>query len=695
LRKLSAKYFLLLILVLCSSAGFGQSTLPGNTPTLPKTQRDTSKSNTSQWRDEEARITYQKLNSAKTYIPDTSIHTFHRQPFTQPGYRDMGNLGSPVTNMLFTPEYRVGPTLGYHVFDVYRFFVDSANFYNTTRPYSIFNYQLGSKLEQIAGILHTQNITPTWNFCFEYHKINSPGFYKIQRNNHDNGCFTTNYKSPDQHYTIYAAVVYNKEQHDENGGMPIDTQLTSPYYIDRRTIDVAYQHDAYSLTRSSVTNMQRDFTMLIQHSYMWGRPDTTYNADSTQFTARLIPRFSVTHKLQLSTEKHEYKDFNPDSLRYTTLFNQSFGTTGNLAGGDSVQTDQKWFWIDNQFLINGFIGKPDDQLKFSAGLGNRVDEFFSSPVFHLIHNPPTFWFYYVGQDKVNILSNYMTGEIKKEALRAGEWEYGANTKFFLTGDYAGRFVLNALIGKELKNNWGNFAAGFQQQLNAAPFNYTTYENLYTRLSFNFNNESVTAVYGTLDNPRLHISGGLRNYVIANYIYLNENELPAQYNVPFSITQAWARKVFKFGYFFLDNEVVYQKIPDNAPVNVPSLMGKHQLSFEKRMFHSPLKIALGIELRYNTAYYVPGYDALLNRFFYQKSSYITNAPEEAVFLNFRIKRFRAFLMGDNLQTLFGNHNTILYTGTPVYNFGQDQVSSIPRYAAPDVVIRFGFSWSLIN
>ena len=69
----------------------------------------------------------------------------------------MGNLGSPVNNLMFTPEDRAGPSLGYHINDVYRMNVDSLNYYSTNRPYSIFSYQLGSKLEQTASIMHSQN----------------------------------------------------------------------------------------------------------------------------------------------------------------------------------------------------------------------------------------------------------------------------------------------------------------------------------------------------------------------------------------------------------------------------------------------------------------------------------------------------------------------------------------------------------
>src|SRR5205823_5715550 len=124
---------------------------------------------------------------------------------------------------------------------------------------------------------HTQNIKPWWNFAIDYRKVNSPGFYKIQRNNHDAASFTTHYQSKDHHYELYGALIYNKMQHDENGGIVSDSELLDPNYTDRRTLHVAFDNQTYSLTRSSITNMQRDFTMQVLHSYTWGHGDTLYN----------------------------------------------------------------------------------------------------------------------------------------------------------------------------------------------------------------------------------------------------------------------------------------------------------------------------------------------------------------------------------------------------------------------------------
>ncbi len=676
-RKLSFYLFLLI----CSATGYAQvSTLPNGVA------RDTSmgNNNNDKWKSEDPKISYEHLNSVRTYYPDTAINKFHRAPFTQTWGRDLGNLGGPVNNLFFTPEDRVGPTLGYHVYDVYRYNVDSLNFYNTRRPYSNFNYLLGSRAEQKASLMHTQNVMPNWNFAAEYRKTNSRGFYNSQRSNNDNAFLSTNYKSNNKRYVLYAGMVYNKLQTDENGGIVNQIDFDSSKYSDRRTIKTAYQESTYSQTvaRSPVTNSLRDFTFLLQHSYQWGKTDTTYNADSTQYATRLLPRFSVTHRLAASTEQHTYKDLAPDSLRYVSLFEQQFTNNGSyVSGGDSVLARQKWNWIDNKFLLNGFLGKEGKQVGFSAGFGIRYDQFISQPDT-------------VGRDKNDIVSNYLEGELKKEALQPGAWGYGANTKFFITGAQAGSFLLNAQIGKQLKNNIGGFAAGFEQRLNSAPYSYTTYTNAYTRITNNFGKESVTTLFAMLESPRLRLSAGYRNHVVANYIYINEQGRPDQYAGTYSISQVWGRKVFKLGNFYFDNEVVFQQVPDNAPVNVPALMGRHRFSYERPMFKRSLILAAGIDVRYNTQYDPAGYNAMLNRFFYQNSKSVGNTPEMAIFLNFRIKRFRAFLMGDNLQQLFSK-NAILYTGTPVLNYNNTGTSILPIYAAPDALFRFGFNWVMVN
>ena len=104
------------------------------------------KSNTDEWHDENknVKVRYKYLHSVKNFQPDSSIHTFHRRKYLQPWMTDLGNYGSPARNLMFTPEDRFGPTLGYNLVNVFHIQPDSLKFYNTTVPYSVFSFSLGT-----------------------------------------------------------------------------------------------------------------------------------------------------------------------------------------------------------------------------------------------------------------------------------------------------------------------------------------------------------------------------------------------------------------------------------------------------------------------------------------------------------------------------------------------------------------------
>lgn len=616
------------------------------------------KANTTDWDETDAEIYYTRAFSTVKLHFDSTVHTVHRRPHSQPWFRDLGNLGSPSMNLQFTPQNPVGLSLGYHSFDAFRFVADSLKYYNTTRPYSVFTYNLGGKQEQTAQIFHTQNIKPYWNFAFNYRKTNSPGFYFIQRNNNDNFYVTTNYTAPSLQYQLYAAVSYNKQQHDENGGIVSDTFLSNPQYSDRKSIPVNFYSSGYSSLRSPVTTLQRDFTLLVDHAYTWGRKDTTYNEDSTQYAMHLTPRFRLSHSLELGSQRYQFKDIRPDSLRYNDFFKRGFGTT------DSVFMQQNWFYTDNRFLINGLLGKDSNQFVFNAGIGNRIDQFATD--------------YITGRQEDNVISNYLISSIKKEARKEKQWDFAANAKLLITGSAAGNFLADIAIAKDLGNKWGSIKAGASQQLNNAPYNFTIAQNQYWSRLNNFNKESTTTLFATIQSPKYYFSAGIKNYLIQNYLYFNESQAPAQYAGTFSLSQIWLRKLFYFGIFTLDNELLYQQQTSGAPVNVPKFLGRHQLAIERSLFKSSLKIATGVEVRYHSDYYANGYSPFFNQFYYQNAYLVSNIPEVSVFFNFRIKRFRSYLMFDQVQQ-FVHKNTIITKG----------------YAAQNASFRFGFSWVMIN
>lgn len=649
---------------------------PGNPITLQNApQRDTTNRKAApNWHDEPVTI-YSTLafSNVRAYLPDSQIHNFQRRPFIQPYYRDLGNLGTPAYNLLFTPENlgQTGPSLGYHVYDVYRFNADSLRYYNTTRPYTSFAYQLGSKLEQTLRFMHTQNINSRWNFMAQYQKINSPGYYRLQRSNHDAGAATTHYTSRNLRYELYGAAVYNKEQTDENGGILGDSLLDNARYLDRQTIPVALDNPGYTNSssqgrRSSYTNTFRDFNILLRHQYTLGHSDTSYNADSTQYYIHLVPRFSIGHRFEAGSQKHTFKALVPDAAAWTSFFTRTF------ASSDSVYSIQNWNWIDNRITLSGFVGEGPHQVAASVGIGNRVDAFYTD--------------YEIDRERSSIISTYLTADVRKEALTPNAWAYNAAAKFFVTGAAIGDFRLNGALSKNFGPRIGSLSIGGAQQLTDAPYAYTIYENQYFRQTADLSKESITSFFGALSIPRLGLTAGARTYLINNFIYLadsagrvsNGKMEFSQQSGAFTVSQFTLRKVQHLGPFVLDADAAIQGATGATPVYVPLLLARLSASYEAPLFSRALRIATGFDLRYHSPYTPVGYAPFYNRFYYQSQYTADNMPEASLFFNFRVKRFRAYLMADQFQTLFWR-NTVVY----------------PYYPSQDLMIRFGFEWVLVN
>jgi hypothetical protein len=649
---------------------------PGTAPTLQNApQRDTTnRKSSTNWHDETVTI-YSTLafSGVRHYLPDSEVHNFQRRPFIQPYYRDLGNLGTPVYNLLFTPENlgSTGPSLGYHAYDAYRFNADSLLYYNTTRPFTSFSYQLGSKLEQTLRMMHTQNINRRWNVMLRYRKINSPGYYRLQRSNHDAGALSTHYTSKNLRYELYGAAVYNKEQTDENGGILGDSLLDDIRYIDRGTIPVALDNPGYTNSssqgrRSSYTNTFRDFNVLLRHQYTLGRVDTLYNSDSTQYSVQLTPRFSVGHRFEAGSQKHKFKALAPDAAAWASFFTRTF------ASNDSVYSEQYWSWIDNRVVLSGFVGKGASQASGSVGLGNRVDAFYTD--------------YVAGRENSSAISTYLTGDVRKEALTPNAWAYTATAKFIVAGVSAGDFLLNGSLSKDFGPRIGSLSVGASQQLTDAPYAYTIYENQYFRQTADLAKESITSFFGALNVPRLQLTADARTYVINNFIYLadsagrvtNGRLAFSQQSGGFTVNQFTVRKLQRIGPFVLDGDVAIQGATGATPVYVPLALARLGITYEAPLFSRALHIATGADLRYHSPFTPVGYAPFYNRFYYQTAYTADNMPEAALFFNFRVKRFRAYLMADQFQTLFWR-NTVV----------------IPNYPAQDLMIRFGFDWVMVN
>jgi hypothetical protein len=555
---------------------------------------------------------------------------------------------------------------GFHAFDIYKWTTDRTRFFNTTRPYSELNYLLGTRAEQLIEVLHTQNIKPNWNASFNYRMINSPGFFKNQKTNHNNYQFTSWYQGKKKRYNNYFIILANKLQSSESGGIRNgENYLADPIYKDRFNIptniggDAAFGTNFFS-TKITTGNKYNELTVLMRQQYDLGKKDSLVT-DSTVIPL-FYPRLRFEHTFQYSKYNYNFIDYSPDSAYYHDTYRV------RLPGiNDSVSIADKWKEIVNDFSIYQFPDAKNLQqfFKIGASLQNLKGNFDSSS--------KTFY-------------NLIAHAEYRNRTRNQKWDVEAMGKLYLnglnSGDYEAHISLQRFAGKKL----GYLQVGFENVNRSPSFNYDTRSSFYfDTTARSFNKENTAHLFASFFNPALKIRLSGDYYLVSNYLYLKNYYQLQQEGVLFNLLRVSLQKVFHFGkHWNWYTDIYLQQKTGAAELNVPLVFTRNRLAFEG-VFYKNLNLSTGVEVRYHTPYDADGYSPVRGQFFFQDSVQINNRPDITAFLNFRIRSFKAFLSVSNLNAI---------STSPQFGFLKNNLAA-PGYPYPGMQIRVGIYWSFIN
>lgn len=612
---------------------------------------DTTKNKQSKTDDRIVIYTFTLADTARQVL-DSSISFLNRNPILNSWQIDLGNFGTAQKSLLFSPSMKANIAFGIESIQPYLFTPDNQKFYNTTRPYSNIYYRMGSKLEQMIDILHTQNIQPNWNFALNYRKIGSPGNYVNQGVNHDNASFTTNYLSNNNRYSFNAIFLYNKLQQDENGGIQSDTFFTNPIYANNKLIPVAV--DALSLNRSTVSNYYRNVSLNFTQNYFLGKYDTIGN-NSLGKNILFKPMFGIQHQFYSNFNYARFKDLTPDSTFYFPLELPTF------AKRDSVFANQFLNTLGNAFSFIGNIRFKKKILQTEAGYGIELE----TP--HNAYFDETY------------LNNFLFAKINKPSLQKKEWHYDAAVKFYISGERAiGNFNLTTHAGKMISPTIGKIDIGFEQSLQSAPYLMADFGTNYLQLKTSFSKQTISKFYLSHSNLKYKTNLHFNYYVIGNYIYRDTALMAKQYATVMPILQGLLSKRFVWNKLVFDNDFLLQTASNNSPIQLPNFASRHRIAYESNLIKKKLQTAIGFDFRYNTPFFADYYSPLYFSFVTNYTNKISNYPQAAFFFNFKVKRFRASFAIDELQ-----------------NFVLKNNMNYHLYPAQNYTFRFGFHWAFIN
>ena len=166
--------------------------------------------------------------------------------------------------------------------------------------------------------------------------------------------------------------------------------------------------------------------------------------------------------------------------------------------------------------------------------------------------------------------------------------------------------------------------------------------------------------------------------LINPVYFNENALPTQFSGNVQILSANLKLDFHAGRFTLENNIVYQLSSQPNIIALPTLVAYNSLYYNDLWF-KVLSIQLGVNSRYHTAYYAPGYMPAIGQFYNQTSTLIGNYPVLNAFANFHLKRTRFFIEYYHLNQ----------------TFMKGAYFSMPNYPINESNIKLGISWNFYD
>ena len=616
--------------------------------------------------DDSVNVRFRYLDTARYSFFDSSISDFYKKVPMKPEFVQIGHNGNAIRPLLFSPLRLPGWDMGFHAFDPYALTIADTRFMNTTKPFTELGYLVGSKAEQQISILHTQNISPDWNFVIQYRLVNAPGTFNSQNTNHNNFRFNSDFTSKNQRYHAYLIAMSNALQSSENGGIQDESFLVNPNpaYEDRFNIPTNLAATAFSSrnffnVKLITGNRYVDKHYLLRQQYDFGKKDSIVTDSSV--VRYFLPKLRFENTTQLSSYKYEYLDVQASGSAAFYEKNYAMTTVPDTvnykAGLDMLKTDFSLIQFPDSKNPLQFIKAGASFLLYTPSAAPVSDRFTNT----IVH-----------------------GEYRNRT-RNKKWDMLLYGEFFALGRDLGNYRVKANLQRTLGDKFGALELGFEN-INRSP------SDVFVRdLSFpvlreaDLSNENVTALTGSLYLSKIKTRLTLEYFLISNYTYFKGFRAADQYAPLFNFIRTGISKetnLSKRWKWYLDFYV--QTVTGNAPIHLPLVYTRNRLAYEGKPFRN-LLISSGLDIRYYSPYFADNYSPVLGQFFYQTDRKIAIRPDVAAYTNFRIRSFTTYIRLENLNTV-----------TQRFGFGfKDNNLAAPLYPNPGMVFRLGIFWNFVN
>lgn len=609
-------------------------------------------------------IFFKLYNSNEIKQHDSSVNDFYKRFPVPYAFYTLGNTGTATNSYLFSPLWKAGFDAGFHQFEIYNYTLASTPFYQTTRPYTEIAYVLGGKGEQLVELKHTQNKKQQLNFSFDYRFSNAPGNLKNQQANFSNMRITAHFQSKRKRYESFWVMLNNKTASSENGGLINAARLDSlalnnPYELETRLgLGSASFRNPFN-TNIATGSIYQDNSLLWKQTYDLGQKDSVVK--DTLTTYLFYPRLRFQNEIKYQQQQFLFQDASPNSFNYSNYFNFNNEIIA------AIKYKDQWNILSNEFSFISYPQKNNSNqyLQIGAGLSNQSGSFINRAAWS-------------AQD------SYGFGAYKNKTKNQ-VWDIDLSGQLYLVGYHSGDYIAKASL-TSLLNRRGNYVQLAFNNVNRTPSTNAMGITDFPIVGLStIKKENHIQFIGATGNLQKAWRLALTYQLINNQQYFTTGYQAAVYQGTIHYIQANIANQFKLSkYFNWYNELHLQLVDANTPIRVPAILTRQRLAFEG-VFYKNLNMSTGLEFIYHTSFKANDYMPLTGQFYQQDSFTLNNRPTVNAFYHMIIKRFKAYIRVEHLNTLLPSSNTL---GNR-YNF------TAKHYPGTGVWVRVGIWWHFIN
>jgi len=571
----------------------------------------------------------------------------------------LGNYGLPFYQVNFFDRITDPDKFLYTYYYPFMHLPSNALFMNTQVPYTELDWSFAGPAatsEQTFRVRHSQNVNRFINFGLIYDIVYSLGQYNYQRSEDKTFTFYSSYTG--NKYKLYLSAGINNLLSYENGGITDKTQLNHS-----NTLQIPVALGSLDLATSKIKNRN---LLLVQRYTFESAPKTKADSTSHKRSGFFGLSGTFSHIFIIESNVRTYHDSYPTSGFYDTIL-VSHNITYDSIYSRSIKNTVR------------FDFSTDETRKFTLGGGVGIRNEISRYYFII----PTHYTLPNNSSALNESSNVLVGRLYNNIGDKFRWI--ATGELYSTGYRTGDFSLNGEISKSF-----DFKKGRASWLITGSVKNTQPSIWYDHWGSNnfvwdnnFKKEFRVDLGSSFSFPARKLEFKFNYAIIKNYTDFDTSAYPSQYSGGLSVAAISVRKEIRVWKFHLASDVIIQKSTNSSILDLPLVAirsaGYFENLFRFKSTGGRLYTQLGVDIDYNTLYEAYNYMPATGRFYRQENVTTGDYPFINVFLNFKIKRTRVFVMFDHVNAgLHGNNYDM-----------------VPLYPMNTRMLRYGFSWTFYD